>query len=183
MKRKIWVIDPLESLYKLVKSTIEDISINDLELDFMELVTDYDIFIKQCNNSLMNNEQIGIICPLNRTSEALLLNNFRKRTNDKSKNSIDLMAKIKKDLNVKYRDKVIPIIVPFLFVEQPNEILEELNNHPELNYCLACLTKHIIGIDPTYTREQILAAFYKHLLNPIKDNYLMKDYIPKFNIK
>ena len=180
MERFVTVVDPLPRLSVGVKTTLESIDYPDFTIRFSGKAESLKSLLSSLRADLLMGKNVGLILPYNTTDDVPVLTSYRQESGNTRLTTFDLLEHILLETRSMKADSRVPVVFPFLFLEKPATILQELNGRPGITRTLACLTKHIIGIDPTYSQNQIKKAFGRHLAQPEQDNYLMMDFIPKF---
>ncbi|MGB5976928.1 MAG: hypothetical protein WBG62_05925 [Cyclobacteriaceae bacterium] len=178
--RKIIVVDPLPNVAGSVKKTLEGISDNQLLINYSGKADSLSDLMHSLRSVVREGGHAGLVIPVNNTANHPVLDNYREQSGKPDANVYDLLTFVLTDMKKAYPGMIIPVVIPFLFEFKIEKVWAELESRPELTYTLACLVKHINGVDKTFSRKDIQAAFYRHFLKPEKQNYMMKDYIPAY---
>ena len=176
---KLIIVDPLPAIKETIKNTFSEINSSfniNLKLLIAKGDKGYEPFKEKLLASI-NGDNIGLLFPYNKTGEHLILDSFKKLPGKENADSLDMLQDLHHAVTDKDTNITMPIVIPFL--GNPDFVFDKLNAM-KITGSLACLVPHISGRDDTFTRDEIFLAFSRHLTQPENENYLIRDYIPKF---
>lgn len=179
-QRNIYLVDPLPNIAKSVRAVLEGVSDSQLQVRYIAVPEGYDVLLRKLRTDLKLGYAVGLVAPVNETGKHPVLDSFRQQSEQPKARIFDMLTAIRQHCQQVKADVQLPVVMPFLFEFRIPAVEKAVMEQEGLQQVLACLVNHINGVDKTYRRQEIMAAFRRHLHQPEQENYMMKDYIPAF---
>lgn len=169
----VWFVDPIPRIVEGVRDTLR-------RLEAQGLSTNPRVFssLDQAEGTMRRSaSRFALVAPYNFSPDTPILHALRDREARPEARSFDLLEHLLGLARGANPGRVVPVLMPFLFLTSAEEMAEEIRRRPGITHCLYALTRDLTGLGRDLGHEQVAAALMAHLQDPRRDNLELRAHL------
>jgi len=175
VQRQVVFIDPLPRIVEAVREVIK--SLSDVVVG-TEIATSMADAVSRLRAIRTRGIAPAIIAPRNAMPQAPVRDDFRASSGSSFADSYDALEAILARLNGTFGAPV-PVIVPFLFVDDPVDVTAELQKRVHIGHALVAQTADITNVSSSLDHDAVVTVLRQHLTAPSPGVHRLDELVPR----